>query len=133
MLDLLFQIGGKTCLLDSRQVEEVTPLVRLQEIPAAPAWLRGQFCCRGSIVPVVDLSVLSGQAPCAARLSTRILIVNRPEGRVGLLAEGVTDAVRRGDEEPASPGHRVRLDALLPREALRHLFPAGPRTPSAAS
>ena len=117
MLHLLLQIGDAPCAIDSREIEAVVPWVRLGPAPDAPAWCRGRLRYRGALLPVVDLSSLAGHGPCAARWSTRIIILRTPAGRLGLLAERVTDAVR--DPVGESAPHRIRLERLLPPEILR--------------
>lgn len=134
MLILPFSVGEETYALDARQVVEVSPLVDLRPVAFGPGHLAGLCNYRGSAVLVFDLCRLFLGRSAARRLSTRILFVRLPdaEGReriLGLLAEGVTEAVRTqarflGGEGgllgPVLPGESgtvqiVELDRLLPR------------------
>ena len=103
MLFLLFQLGRDRYALDVAQVAEVIPLVQLKALPQAPRGVAGLCNYRGKAVPVIDLSALALDRPARARLSTRLILVRyaAPGGGdelLGLLAEQVTDTIRR---EPA--------------------------------
>ncbi|MES2538931.1 MAG: chemotaxis protein CheW [Pseudomonadota bacterium] len=78
MLFLLFQLGVDRYALDTGQVAEVLPLVRLKQIPAAPPWVAGAFSYQGEPVPVIDLSSLALGRPAQRRLGTRIVLVHYP-------------------------------------------------------
>ena len=90
---LRFQVGSDSFAVDFRRIVEVTPMVNLRQLPHAPAHFAGLFHYRGRAVPVVDLGLLFGAAPAAARLSTRIILVHtEAQGGMllGLLAERVS-------------------------------------------
>jgi chemotaxis-related protein WspB len=60
----------------------------------------GIFDCRGTPVPVIDLSQLALGRPAPRRLSTRLIVVRYPDQRgathlLGLIAEKVTATFRR--------------------------------------
>jgi chemotaxis-related protein WspB len=104
-LFLLFRSGEARYGLEAREVAEVLPLRRLQPIAQSPAWVAGVFSHRGSLVPVLDLSLLlSGQA-AAIRTSTRIVLVHYRRDRVGpgyllgLIVERATDTLRCAPSE----------------------------------
>ena len=94
MLVLVFTIAGERYALPCREVVEVVPWVPLRAVAKAPRFLAGLLSYRGGILPVIDLGELIAGKPVAAQLATRIMIVRGGEpGRVGALAERVTDAV----------------------------------------
>jgi chemotaxis-related protein WspB len=131
MLLLTFRAAGTLHAVDVARVAEVIPRVDLRRIPHAPAYLAGLFDYRGQVVPVIDLAVLLGHAPCADRLSTRIILVEgqerermatghdeaaeeietprpqraQPRRRelVGVIAEHVSDVAQVGAEQVISP------------------------------
>jgi chemotaxis-related protein WspB len=146
---LTFQIGGDRLALDTRQVREVVPRVRLQRAASAsaPPWLAGLFVYRGAVVPVLDLHRLLGAGECPAHLSSRIVLVPMQRGGgeslLGLLAAGVAD-VRdvapsdrplSGLSAPGQPDlgrtlvdgdgilHLLDLDRLLP-DPVKKLLPS---------
>lgn len=104
-LFLLFHSGAAGYGLEAREVAEVLPLRRLQPIAQAPAWVAGIFSHRGSLVPVLDLSLLlSGQA-AVSRTSTRIVLVHfrrsdaSPAHLLGLIVERATNTLRCAPSE----------------------------------
>jgi chemotaxis-related protein WspB len=76
MLLLTFTAGANQYAVDVAQIIELVPRVELHKIPHAPAALAGLLSYRGKVVPVIDLGLLLGVAPCQERLSTRIILVN---------------------------------------------------------
>ncbi|HVY72098.1 MAG TPA: chemotaxis protein CheW [Verrucomicrobiae bacterium] len=111
MLFLLFQLGGDRYALEAAQVVEVLPLVSIKRIPRAPAGIAGALNYRGAPVPVIDLNELATGRPAAARLSTRIILVNYIDSGgsrrvLGLIAEQATQMLRRDPGDFASTGIR---------------------------
>ena len=109
MLFVLFRAGPSRYALAASSVVEVVPLVRLDPLPGAPPSVRGLFSYRGTPVPAVDVSVLTGAGPAPDRMSTRIVIVSyAEEGRAdrlaGLIATSVTETVERSDDAPPPAG-----------------------------
>src|SRR5687767_6429552 len=73
-------------------------MLEAKRIPQAPPAVRGAFDFRGE--------------PAQEHLSTRIVLVNYPDGRggtrlLGLLAEHVTETMRRNAEDFHDPGVEV--------------------------
>lgn len=99
MLVLTFRVAGVAYAVAVARVAEVVPRVGLRGVPHAPAHLAGLLRYRGGAVPVVDLGLLMGPAPCRDRLDTRIILVDAGPGGglLGLIAEEVDD-VRALDE-----------------------------------
>jgi chemotaxis-related protein WspB len=99
MLFLLFQLGPDRYALNASQVIEVLPLIDLKQIPQAPRGVAGLFNCRGTPVPVIDLSALTLNRPAQPRLSTRIILVHYADNKgekhlLGLIAEKATETRR---------------------------------------
>lgn len=105
MLMLLFHAGDNLYALDSSQVVEVIPMVVLRKIYHVPDYVAGFFNYRGTIVPVIDLCHLIQGTTCRPRFSTRIIMVNYTakdggQHRLGLMAERVTETLKRPDIDP---------------------------------
>ena len=118
MLFLLFQLGKDRYALEANRVVEVVPLLTLKELPQAPKGFVGIFNYRGNPVPALDLCQLTLGIPARERLSTRIIIVNHPDGRgathlLGLIAEHATDVIRKEPKEFVDPGVRIGAAAYL--------------------
>jgi chemotaxis-related protein WspB len=100
MLFLLFELGADRYVVDARQVVEVLPLLAVKAIPHAPPAVAGVFDCRGTPVPLIDLTQLTLGHSAVRRLSTRIILIAYPLGDgstrlLGLLAERATRTLRR--------------------------------------
>lgn len=104
---LLFQLNGRPFALDATEIEAIAPLPDLSAVPLAPPHVAGLFHYHGRLVPLLDLQILAGGAPCKRVFSTRIIIVrDNDETPLGLLAEEVLDVVRHDATSDLSP----RLD-----------------------
>lgn len=95
---LLLAVGEQLFALESADVVEVIPRVMLRPVSGSPPHRPGVFNFRGQVVPVVDVSRLISGEPCAANLSSRIIMVrprqdNGDAALIGLLAERVTDTL----------------------------------------
>ena len=118
MLFLLFQLGPDRYALEASRVVEVVPLLELKRLPQAPPGVAGIFNYRGQPVLAVDLCSLTVGQPATERLSTRIIIVNFPDGRgaerlVGLIAEHATEMLRKNPEDFVDSGVRVATASYL--------------------
>jgi chemotaxis-related protein WspB len=143
MLLLVFQLGGDRYALDVAAVNEVLPFVAVRPIPLAPEGIAGVFDYRGTPVPVVDLSALTLGRRAERNLSTRIVVVNYPDGagetrHLGVIAEKATQTIRREAGDFSDAGVRsdggaylgpvTRDDAgLVQRVDVTRLLPASVR------
>ena len=109
MLVLIFYLGNTMYTMKCDRVREVAPMVKLKEVPHTPNYFAGLFNYRGVVVPVIDLRQLIQGRPCQMRLSTRIILVDylredKTPAIIGLMAERVTDAVKKSQDAFVSPG-----------------------------
>jgi chemotaxis-related protein WspB len=148
MLLLIFQAGGQTYGLGTRNVIEVAPYPWCTPLPHAPPYVAGLAPWRGRTVPVIDLPALIVGTAARPLLSTRLLVVEyaTPDGRshpLGLVAEKAVEAIvveesRREAQKvkiPEAPYlngtvehagrlvQRLSLDELLPASVRDLLFP----------
>ncbi len=118
MLFLLFQLGADRYALEAARVVAVLPLLELKKLPTTPRGVAGLFNYHGVPVPVVDLSDLLLGQPAAERLTTRILLVNHADADgnnhlLGLIAEHVTQIVRKENADLKTPGLRLGAPPFL--------------------
>jgi chemotaxis-related protein WspB len=104
MIYLIFELGGDRYALAAQQVVEVLPLMDSKTLPGAPTGVTGLINYRGKPVPLVDLTLLLLGQPCARRMSTRIILLSSVTASgephlIGLLAERVTETIRRQDSD----------------------------------
>jgi len=116
MLLLLFEIYNGRYALDTNQIIEIVPLVKLKKIPATPDYVAGLMNYRGDGLPVVDLCQLVDKQPHEDALSTRIIIVRYPiENKgyrpLGLIANNVTETIITNISQPPPTG--VLMDKSL--------------------
>jgi chemotaxis-related protein WspB len=109
MLFLVFELDGDRYALQTRQLIEVLPLVRLKHLSKAPPGIAGMFDYHGRPVPVVDLSeVILGRA-ARYRMSTRMVIASCPgiddaPHPLGLIAERATTTMQLDAAQFAETG-----------------------------
>jgi len=151
MLFILFRLGKEQYALEAVDVIEVIPRLPLRPQPGTPDFVAGLFNYRGKVIPVLDLGTLTLGSPCPEQLSTRIILINYTlrsgiKRVLGLIAEAVTDAVKKEPSEFVAPGvaaeqaphlGKIALDDggmvqcvlpehLLPAEVERLLFEEDP-------
>jgi purine-binding chemotaxis protein CheW len=116
---LTFLLGGEEYAMPILRVREIVAFEPLTRVPRMPAFIRGVMNLRGTVLPVIDLSVKLGMAPSEITRTTCILTVemNR-DGEttsVGLLADEVRQVVDFASSqiEPAPAfGTRLALEFL---------------------
>ncbi len=95
MLFLTFRIGDESYAIDTAQIAEILPLLRITGMPQAPAGVAGLINYRGRSVRVIDLSALMLGEPAQPHISTRLILVRHEEHLLGLIAEQATETMRR--------------------------------------
>lgn len=118
MVFLLFEIGSDRYCLEVSNVIEVTPMVSFRRLPHAPPYVSGLMNYRGTIAPVIDLSVLLGRNPSRPLFSTRIILISSKGADkishvLGLLAEKVTETISRREEDFQPAGIAIDKASLL--------------------
>ena len=116
---LTFFLGNEQYAVGVLAVKEIIEYGVVTRVPTTPPYVRGVINLRGSVVPVVDLSVKFGQEPCPISRRTCIIIMEtilRGEGAtMGVVADSVSQVIQFApqDIEPAPAfGSRVRIEYL---------------------
>lgn len=123
MLALLFSIGDDRYGLPVAAVVEVTPILKLKQLPGAPDYVAGLCNFRGEAIPVLDISALARGVPSRRALSTRMIVVDFPveQGgtrRLGLLAERATETAAISEADLRPPGVQVDDAPFLGKVAI---------------
>jgi purine-binding chemotaxis protein CheW len=84
-----FTLGSMQLALPMSALREVVPCLQLARLPCPAACVVGGIDLRGVMVPVVDLRILLGEAPCGDAPLNVVIMVHRSR-LIGLLAHGVT-------------------------------------------
>lgn len=118
MLFVLFHLGQERYALEAARVVEVVPLLALKRFPQSPRGVAGVFIYRGRPVPAIDLCELTVGRPAQENFSTRIIIINHgnipgEQQLVGLIAERVTETLRREESEFLESGVQVATSPFL--------------------
>jgi chemotaxis signal transduction protein len=143
MRTLLFEHRGERFGLEVARLVEVLPAVRWRTLVGLPPYALGVFERHGSLLPLVDASILLGGEPTSLRVGSRIAVVPLAEGDGaplgGVLLEstlgledvdfGAAEAFAgasgaRGPVARHAGGtvQLVRPDRLLGREQLARIF-----------
>lgn len=98
---LLFELEKQFFAIDSKEVIEIIPFLKLTGIPKAPLYVKGIFNYRGAAVPVIDLSRLIENFDTPNILSSRIILVNykfkNDEKILGIVSRKVVEILKVDD------------------------------------
>lgn len=90
---LTFLVGAESFAMPIASIREIIEFGGLTEVPLMPEFLRGVINLRGSVVPVIDLSVRFGRAPTVEAKRTCIIIMELVQDEQLLLLGVMVDAV----------------------------------------
>jgi purine-binding chemotaxis protein CheW len=90
---LTFLVGAESFAMPIGSIREIIEFGGLTEVPLMPSFLRGVINLRGSVVPVIDLSVRFGRAPTVIAKRTCIIIMEMVQDEQQLLLGVMVDAV----------------------------------------
>jgi purine-binding chemotaxis protein CheW len=88
-----FLVGEALCGMEIQQIQEINKLPQMTRVPQAPADVLGILNLRGQIVTVIDLARRLGLGATEPTPQARIIIVNTPGGKVGILVSRISDVV----------------------------------------
>lgn len=88
---VVFALGERLFGVPASAVREVIRAVAVTELPAAPPGVTGVIDLRGTLIPVVDLSVRVGLAPRPVRASDQLLICDVALGPLAVRADRVLE------------------------------------------
>ena len=116
---LTFFLSDEQYAVGVLSVKEIIEYGVVTRVPTTPAYIRGVINLRGSVVPVVDLSVKFGLQECPVSRRTCIIIMETMLGgeraTMGVVADSVSQVIQFSpqDIEPAPAfGSRVRMEYL---------------------
>ena len=116
---LTFFLADEQYAVGVLRVKEIIEYGVVTRVPTTPPYIRGVINLRGSVVPVVDLSVKFGMLECPVSRRTCIIILETMLGGervvMGIVADAVSQVIQFSpqDIEPAPAfGTSVRLEHL---------------------
>lgn len=90
---LPFNIKDNYFALEIKDIIEIIPLVRIENVVDSNPLLSGLINYRGNLIPIVDLNYFFYKESSEKILSTRIIIYNYQEQTLGLIVEDLTDTI----------------------------------------
>ena len=100
---LSFRLGGEEYSVDIMSVREIRGWTRATPLPHAPEYVRGVINLRGTVLPVVDLSVRLGMPPITGDARNVIIVVQNRTHTAGLLVDAVSDILAVSNEALQAP------------------------------
>ena len=112
MLYLIIELSNNYYALNSKEILEIIPNIILTDVSNSPDFVSGIFNYRGTTVPVLDLSIMTGGKKTTNKLSSKILIVNynpikNVEKIIGLLCENILGTKNIENSEIESNGLNI--------------------------
>lgn len=100
---LAFRLGEDEYCIDIMSVREIRGWTRPTPLPHTPPHLRGVINLRGTVLPVIDLSMRLGMAPVAGDARNVIIVVGLGQQLAGLLVHAVSDILTLDRAELQAP------------------------------
>ncbi len=117
---LCFRLAGEECAIGILRVREIIEYDTVTKVPAMPPWVRGVMNLRGSVVPVIDLTVKFGLPESPVTNRTCIVIaevaLDGEPAVMGIVVDAVSQVLELSPadiEPPPAFGTSVRVDYLL--------------------
>lgn len=88
---LSFRLNDQEYSVDIMSVREIRGWTRATPLPHSPEHVRGVINLRGTVLPVVDLSIRLGMTPLEDDERKVIIVVQIGEQSIGLLVDAVSD------------------------------------------
>ena len=116
---LTFLLSGEMFAIPILNIKEIIEYGHLTTVPMMPAFICGVINLRGSVVPVVDLSVRFGRKAAPVTKRTCIVIIEIESGDekqdVGVVVDSVSEVLeipRTEVEQAPSFGAKIRADFI---------------------
>ena len=112
-------LGDEIFAIDIHHIREIIEYEEITTVPMMPLFVRGIINLRGSVVPVIDLSVRFGRSLTEVKPGTCIAILsiesNDEFSMLGILLDGVREVVEIPSTEiepPPAFGTRLRSEFI---------------------
>ncbi|MDF0606169.1 chemotaxis protein CheW [Neisseriaceae bacterium TC5R-5] len=116
---LTFQLGGETFAIGILSIKEILEYSKPTQVPLMPPFIRGVMNLRGSVVPVIDLSLRFVRNETEINRRTCIVIIEveceQHLQLIGILVDAVHEVLTIPDSEIEPPpqfGSKIRVDFI---------------------
>ncbi len=106
-----FTIDTEEYGLEILKVQEVVRLPHITRLPRAPVFIKGVINLRGNIIPIIDLREKFGLKSEEYTETTRVIIVEVVDKRLGMVVDNVSQVVRVPASSIAPPPPMISGEA----------------------
>lgn len=100
---LTFRVGDLGCGIEISYITEIISVQEITLVPHTHAYVKGIINLRGTVVPVIDMSMRFGGSEIEYTEQTCIIVLSMDEMIVGILVDGVQDVLDIADEDIQDP------------------------------
>ena len=100
---LTFRVGDLGCGIEISYITEIISVQDITLVPHTHAYVKGIINLRGTVVPVIDMSMRFGGNAIEYTEQTCIIVLSMEEMIVGILVDGVQDVLDIADEDIQDP------------------------------
>ncbi len=98
-----FDIDSETYGLAILNVQEVIRLPHITRLPRSPHFIKGVINLRGNVIPIIDLREKFGMRQKTYHSTTRAIIVEVNDRKLGMVVDNVSQVIRIYKSEIAPP------------------------------
>ena len=95
---VIFRMAKQEFCIDIRSVREIRGFSAATPLPHAPGFVTGVINLRGTVLPILDLSLRFGFGRTEPTARSVVIVCNCDRQLVGLLVDAVSDIMTVGDE-----------------------------------
>ncbi|MBP1853259.1 chemotaxis protein CheW [Rhizobium halophytocola] len=137
---IAFRLNDQSFCVKTRSIREIRGWAPVTPVPHSPREVLGVINLRGTVIPIIDLSVKLGMPSTEASERSAIIVTDVNDMTLGLLVEGVSDILTVPAESlqpvPQSAGQSAKYaEGILAHQGtmicflkLEELFAAGNAT-----
>jgi len=100
---LTFMVGDVGYGIEISYVVEIISVVEITLVPHTHSYLKGIINLRGTVVPIIDMSLRFGGEEIEYTDKTCIIVLSMDEMNVGILVDGVKDVTNIDDSNIQDP------------------------------
>ncbi|MBY0444716.1 MAG: chemotaxis protein CheW [Burkholderiales bacterium] len=116
-LYFVFSVNNSLYAIDALAVNMTFSLPAICNLEDAPSYIAGVINLRGSIIPILDLSLLLGAGTQEKNLSDAILVIQSDKALIGMIVNEVLDVINISSEQidppPRLEGKKQRHTSLV--------------------
>ena len=100
---LTFRVGDLSCGIEISYIREIISVQEVTLVPHTHAYVKGIINLRGTVVPVIDMSMRFGGEEIVYTEQTCIIVLSMDDMIVGIIVDGVQDVLNIADEDIQDP------------------------------